>query len=230
MYKEIPCQQTLWDNQHGRRNIVGNEGTYLRDIPNESAEIFDSCLISSVPPKVIFEVGSANGRDARYWAKKGHFVYATDFSKIALKNLNDLSFEQGLNTLILPIYHDISTGQLPKLIHSEIDAFYARSALHVDDTTMDKLAIEICAKLKSGGLILIEGKTPEDYKIKRSEILGNGLVVDYIGNGHLRRVWDKKYLIKICNQNNLDIVTIDEYSEIIEKEDTHFVRLIAKKY
>ena len=59
-------QQQLWDRQHAERGSTnGPEGNGLVDIPNKSGILFANML---QPGSVIAEVGTANGRDARYWA------------------------------------------------------------------------------------------------------------------------------------------------------------------
>ena len=82
-------------------------GNSLRFTPNDTAVVFAEHLPCSAK---ILEVGCANGRDARYWASLGHSVIATDFSSIALEQLNAISCEQGVSERITPILWDVGGG------------------------------------------------------------------------------------------------------------------------
>src|ERR1019366_8710699 len=111
-----------WDSQHAVRGYMGHEGTVMRDIPNMSAITFETYLPHN---SIILEIGCANGRDARYWARRGHTVLGADFSRVALTQMTDLATEQGLGRKIFPIHHDITEGKLPDNV--SFNAFYARS-------------------------------------------------------------------------------------------------------
>jgi len=99
------------------------------------------------PGSTILEVGCANGRDARYWARRGHNVLAADFSQVALTQMMDLAQNQALDHKITPIHHDVSDGMLPD-IDTPFNAFYARSALHINDDALEILAQQIDEKSK----------------------------------------------------------------------------------
>jgi SAM-dependent methyltransferase len=145
----------------------------------------------------IAEVGSANGRDARYWAMRGYNVDCMDFSFVALEQLVEHAERQGIADKINPLLFDANSGKLPQEI-GEIDGFYARSALHVDDDTLMSLMADVNDRLNPDGVVFIEGKSTSDPKIARSEHLGNGLAVDPEEDGHLRRVWTPELLQNIC--------------------------------
>lgn len=131
--KLIADQKNLWDSQHYQRGTTGLEGTELAFKPNPSAQALNQML---PPQSRIAEVGCANGRDARFLAKEGHIVYAMDFSKVALAQCHALARQQGILDQLILIEHDIKDGNLPTRIPQLINAFYARSALHIDDESM----------------------------------------------------------------------------------------------
>ena len=226
LWLRVPDQASLWDEQHGMRGTSGPEGDHLLYVPNQTAVTFASHLPQRA---VILEIGCANGRDARYWASLGHRVFCADFSKVALEQLKAVGSRQKLMSNLHPLHHDISSGDLPHSVGCEVDGFYARSALHVDDGTMNVLAARITQTVRSGGSILIEGKNAQDPKINRSIDMGDGLAVDPKENYHLRRVWTCEFMMQLCGVYNWSILELEEHSESHNGQDAHFVRLIAKR-
>lgn len=219
-------QEQLWDKQHAQRGgQQGLEGDHLVDVPNESALLLNRLVR---PSATIAEVGSANGRDARYWANEGHTVHCMDFSKVALSQLATLAERQGLTDLIRPLHFDANSGKMPEEV-GEIDGFYARSALHVDDDTLMALFEDVDNRMKTDGIILVEGKSTKDAKIARSIDLGNGLAVDPEENGHLRRIWTPESLSRVCNAFGWTALQEDTIGENWAGTDATFLRLVATK-
>lgn len=224
----IPSQQSLWDRQHEQRGLRGLEGVALRNTPNDSAVYFETFLSEH---STILEVGSANGRDARYWAYKGHSVICLDFSSKALEQLAEIATQQDIRTRLFWYQHDITSGELPmQLIPPDLlEGFYSRSSLHVDNETMLKLATQIDSAIKPGGIILIEGKSEDDEKIQRSEHLGNGLAIDRHEGGHIRRIWTQQFIENMCNLNSWIIEDLNRVTNTTHGQTSVFIRLIAKK-
>lgn len=224
---EITNQQALWDEQHTLRGSDdGLEGCHLVDTPNESAVTFNSLLVAEA---TIAEVGSANGRDARYWALNGHTVHCLDFSQVALDQLVEHASRQGLDKRIFPLYFDANAGALPDELGYNINGFYARSALHIDDDKLMSLLNDVHNRLAVGSIVLIEGKGTQDPKIARSLHLGNGLAVDPEENGHLRRAWTPEALEKICDFFGWYAIRRDIIGEEWAGTDASFLRLVARK-
>lgn len=225
--KDIPDQVQLWDNQHRVRGTQGPEGERLQNIPNDSAVVLETFLKMQ---SSILEVGSANGRDARYWASKGHEVFALDFSQVALDQLKQLAIAQNVDQLIIPIVWNIAEGKLPlSMLPNNISAFYARSALHIGDNEMVHLAEEINSILIPGGKIFIEGKASQDRKISRSRKIGQGLAVDEQENGHLRRVWDVKFVKMICAKMGWSIIKVKSNAEDWNGTEAQFLSFLIQK-
>lgn len=222
----IPDQQALWNKQHATRGAM-IEGGDLRFSPNQSAIDLAKRLN---PQSVVVEAGCANGRDARYLAREGHTVFALDFSETALEQLGSLAHEEGVTDRITPILWDANTGYLPiaETIRP-IDAFYARSSLHVGDDTLFDLAWAVDARLANGGMILIEGKGPNDEKIARSEYVGRNIVIDPLEGGHLRRVWTCEFARKLCDTLKWDILELADRREMWNGTPATFMRLLARK-
>ena len=225
--ENIADQRLLWEAQHAIRGSVVESGSSLKFTPNETAVVFAKYLPHC---SKIFEVGPGNGRDARYWASIGHEVTVADFSITALRQLKEIASEQGVAGKISSVVWDINVGCLPFNRKTSIDAFYARSALHVDDETMWLLANNIDEILVRNGVILIEGKGLNDKKISRSVQLGNGIAIDYEEGGHARRVWTTEFMKVMCDRFNWDIINLTDSHEEWQGIPATFIRLIAKKH
>ena len=215
-------QVELWNKQHFERNANGLEGTVLRDVPTETAVYFVSLLS---PNSRILEIGSANGRDARSWAKQGHVVDCIDFSTVALSQLEDLAKEQGVINFINSHAHDVSDGSLPKTLPDNVvyDAFYSRSALTINNSSLNTLVNNINKKMRSEGVVLIEGRSLNDPKIKRSVIQDN--MAD--DNGHLRRVYTAENMTTLAKKIDWKIKEITEHQESGFESIIHMLRFVA---
>ena len=222
--KEKNNQINLWDGSHAQRNISGPEGTFLRDIPTPPGHD----LVSLIPAHSrILEIGSANGRDARFWAKNGHRVDCIDFSKEALDQLEFLAEEQGIAEKIKTHKYDVSDGLLPPTLPLDIfyDAFFARSALTITDSSLDILTQNITKRMKPNGVILIEGRSPSDPKIIRSTLIEGNMASD---NGHLRRIYTKENMTNLSKRNGWVVEQISENIETGFETPLHMLRLVAR--
>lgn len=223
----IPDQIKLWNEQHATRGLKLESSSTYKFTPNTSAVEFESQLN---PHSTILEIGSANGRDARFWASQYHEVYALDFSNVALDQLKLFAMEQGIEEFVIPILWDIRCGNLPThCLPEKVDGLYARSALHVDNTAMFSLAFNADSLLKPGAIIYIEGKGHNDKKIARSQSLGNGLFIDYKEKGHVRRAWTGKFARKLCDTIGWHIMDLQERYERWNGDSATFMRLKAIK-
>jgi SAM-dependent methyltransferase len=223
---EVIDQQALWDRQHTMRGGQhGPEGDHLVDTPTAAAFLLNNLLNG---PSTIAEVGSANGRDARFWATEGHAVHCMDFSAVALGQLVEHAGRQGVLDKINPLQFDATVGKLPAEV-GDFDAFYSRSALHVDDDTLMDLLGDVNTRLREGGVVIIEGKSTDDPKIARSTHLGNGLAVDPQENGHLRRVWTPESLGTLCTTFGWTALQQEVVGEKWRDTDASFLRLVAAK-
>ena len=218
-------QQELWDKQHSNRGGDGGLENILRFDPNQSGEQFGEIIARK---SCILEIGSGNGRDARYWASQDHVVYCVDFSRVALDQLMKIAHGQEIAHRIVPVLHDISGGDLP-LNDQKFDGFYAISSLHIEDSKILKLVKKVDTHLKPESKILIMGKSEDDTKIRRSVLIDGGLAIDMEEGGHLRRVWTPDFMEEMCAAVGWGIEYIEQTSEKINNQRTSFIKLIAQK-
>ena len=220
-------QRALWDRQHAYRGENFGREDLLKNDPTQSARMFHDLMPRGAK---IIEVGSGNGRDARFWALRGHSIVCIDFSEIALRQLSRTAREQGVIERITPIVYDINSGWLPFETGKNFDGFYARSALHVSDDTMISLTRAIDCQLKPGGKVLILGKSLCDEKIQRSERLENGLAIDHEEGGHVRRIWTPEFMKQMCEVVQWRLLSIDYSGEVINNRGSEYITMIAQKY
>jgi len=219
MNKEI-SQKELWEKQHEKR---AEESREIENKPNAFAM---RCAQLIPENSKVLEIGSANGRDARYFAKeKGGTVIAIDFSFNAVDQLRKASSRDHAKNMVFPL---VAEAQNLPLNHPEsIDAFYARSALHLSDNDLDRFFKHLLLLLKSGGFIMIEGKTESDPKIARSEEITPNLFRN--GDAHIRRLWTKQLIEKIVEKHGLKLIEIGVNTEIWNDQETKFINFIAQK-
>lgn len=213
----LSLQERLWNEIHGRQ-----EWEILNFTPNSLAVEVQKIF----PPSAnILEVGCSNGRDARHFASHGHSVVAIDFSEVALGQMMILAKQQGCDSRITPIHHNIAKG-LPT-VTGPFDCFYSRSSLHIDDDAMIILFSGITPLLKNGGLIAIEGRTDEDDPIQESEKVEKGLAINWRERGHIRRVWTREFCLKLAKMFSWIPMILIEHEENIGNKK-NLLRFIAK--
>lgn len=217
-------QTGFWDNQHLKRK---DEHEEIENCPTDFAQ---KCIKYIKSGGVILEVGPGNGRDARYFARENeNLIWATDISKEAITQLRKACSVAGenINNRILPIARDARL--VPALLENEanLDAFYARSALHLNNNETFEFLKYIVARLNHNGVIAIEGKPEKNFKIARSHNLRNGLYKD--NDGHIRRAWSEEDIRALCDKLGLNLIEINETTEKIQGKETHFINFIAQK-
>ncbi len=215
----MSLQECLWDRIHD-----GQQWRDLNFTPNSLAVEVQKMLPS---PSRILEIGCSRGRDARYFASHGHSVVGVDFSQVGLSQMMNLAKQQGCDSKITPIHHNIAGG-LPASITGQFDCFYSRSSLHIYDDAMIGLFSGITPLIKDGGLIAIEGRTDEDDPIQESEKVGKGLAVNWREHGHVRRVWTEEFCLKLTKVFSWIPITLVEQEEDIGNKKK-LLRFIAKK-
>lgn len=216
-------QKTLWDKQHYARRAEHRE---MAATPNSFAV---GCVGYLNDGDRVLEFGSASGRDARFFTrKKNCSVVAIDFSQNALGHLKEDAAEDGSIDFMQPLAADIKKFPLKNRKGPVFNAIYSRSSLHISDHDLDLLLAQSLEMLKPGGYLMIEGKTPRDPKIKSSAEVADNLVID--GGGHLRRVWNKEYIIEqIIKKFGLKLILMNFSSGKTLDRGSAYINFIAQK-
>lgn len=213
-------QREYWEIQHQKREN-GNE-TIIEE-PN----IFTKECIQYIPENgKVLEIGSANGRDARYFAREKNIeTIAIDFSAEVMKQLTKASKEDNTSDLVLPVIAE--TNHLPLDRPDIFDAIYSRSALHLSDDDLSIFLDRATKILKSKGYLMIEGKTKDDFKISRSVEVSPNLYRD--NDGHLRRAWDEQSIHNLLEKNKLQLISSKKTEENWKGNKTNFINFIIQK-
>ena len=186
------AQQEYWDEQHKKREEEH------REIENEPNEFAKNCLKYIKHGGKVLEIGVANGRDARYFARENqNKVVGVDISTEAIRQLISVAVADGTIDRILPVVAD--AREVPELLGDQeyYDAFYSRSALHLDDEEIVPFLKYIASHLNKDGVVMIEGKHKEDIKIEKSLVVGKNCyeAVD----GHIRRARSEDNIKSLCD-------------------------------
>ena len=155
-------------------------------------------------PRTIAELGCGNGRDALYFAKRGHSVLALD--QCVDKKVIDKKKHKNLEYL--------EEDFVAYKFNQDIDVFYSRFTIHsITKEDQDKLLPNIYKSLSPKGLLCIEVRTTKDTKFGVGERIAENT---YASDEHKRRFVDSNVFVhevlaigfKVCyfiEQNNLSI-------------------------
>ncbi len=127
------------------------------EVSGEFKEWMDSFLSYLPQSGKIFELGSAFGRDARYFREKGYQVTCTDIIPQALKSLSADGFETA--------EFDFRDIPQPEWLE-KFDGFFANAVLlHADPDAFENALRNSAALLKGDGIAALSLKTGEGEEI-----------------------------------------------------------------
>lgn len=138
-----------------------NFDKYVERTPAEPSGEFKEWMdsfVSHIPQGgTILEIGSASGRDARYFAEKGYKVVCTDIIPQALQKLSDEGFETV----------EFDFRNQPKAEWTEkFDGFFANAVLlHAPPEIFENALKNLAVVLKENGVAAFSLKTGEGEEI-----------------------------------------------------------------
>lgn len=212
MKHEIPDQIAMWNTKHG---LGDHEG--LRHTP--------SPLSLTAEPKFprqsrILELGCGVGRDAVFFADKGHNVLATDSSEVVIKQDREHFPHSGVQFEVLDMQQP-----LPYLPAS-FDVVYANLALHYYPEEKTQGIIKNISKiLKNDGVLAFACKSKDDIRTKDAQQVENNVFV--APNGHALHLFSISYTRQLL-EGIFGITYIDEIAEEYNGRTSDIVRCIAK--
>jgi cyclopropane fatty-acyl-phospholipid synthase-like methyltransferase len=213
-------QSVYWERQHHSRAL---EHRNIEGIPNAFAV---RCAMHLRPFSKVVEIGPGNGRDTRYFARqKQCSILAVDIAQAAIAQLKDAAVRDGTHNQITTLVS--SAQELTKEKIGKVDAFYARSALHLSESEWDTFLSLVTNCLNPRGFIMIEGKSHADPKIKRSTSIAENLFCDI--DGHVRRAWSEEGIRAFIARIGYSLININHSVEKWNEADTHFISCIAQK-
>ncbi|TSC58868.1 MAG: methyltransferase [Candidatus Peregrinibacteria bacterium Greene0416_19] len=169
----------------------------------------------------ILDLGCGYGDDALFFARRGHEVWALDFSAASMRRLRQAIADHALND-IHPMTHDISR-RLP-FEHDSFDVVYAHLSLHYfDDRVTEHVFADIRRILRPGGLLFVKCKSVDD------PLYGKGTCVgpDMFRHGHVRHFFSREYLAE--KLRDFSIITLRRSSSMYDGKRSAFVEAVARR-
>ncbi len=209
----IPDQIELWDKKHGDGDHEG-----LRHTPSPLA-----ILVEPKFPKesLILELGCGVGRDAVFFAEKGHQVTATDSSKVVIKQDDEHFADSGVKFLTLDMQQRFPYDD------RTLSVVYANLSLHYySDSKTREIIKEITRVLKPNGIVAFACKSVDDFHHGSGEEVEKDIFVS--STGHVRHLFTISYAREIL-EDLFSIEHIDAIEEKYNNEQTNILRCIARK-
>ena len=180
-----------WNNYYKNSDLISKPSSFsefcLEFIPDEAR---------------IIELGSGNGRDAIFFAKKGFDVYAIDQSASACLHTKKWAEENKLNNIHF-IESDFTENIFTTL--PSINIFYSRFTMHsITLEQQNSLLQNVYGKISEGGLFFIEARTVNDPLCG----VGTDLKDHQFRTDHYRRFIDSDLFIRDCLNLGFKLITI----------------------
>jgi tellurite methyltransferase len=162
------------------------DGYYRRRHPElaEPSSFAIACSERLPESSSIFELGCGNGRDALYFARRGHAVTACDASTVAIDSLRRHVGTNG-HPAPVPTFVHLSFEALDGHRPRSMDVVYARFTLHAVSRTVASRALAwTAANLDAGGRLFVEARSVLGSLYGQGEALGDDA---FFLDGHYRR-------------------------------------------
>jgi 2-polyprenyl-3-methyl-5-hydroxy-6-metoxy-1,4-benzoquinol methylase len=140
----------MWDQRYDTEDYV--YGTEPNDFLREAAH--------SLPKGKVLCLAEGEGRNAVYLATQGYEVTAVDSSAVGLRKAQELAESKGVS--IHCIVADLQEFELGQEQWDGIVSIFC----HLPPPLRQKVYAQIPASLRSGGVLLLEGYTPEQLQYK----------------------------------------------------------------
>jgi len=199
-----------WDRYYADHHALGQPTSFAKSI------------IKTLPAKSrLMELGCGNGRDAYYFASRGHLVSACDQSDVIINALPNV----GENS---PHFFVDNLRNMTPRPNETFDVVYARFVLHaLSDDEAQQAFKWTFDHLKSGGKFYSESRSIKD------PIFGDGEKVDehIYKTDHRRRFLVKKDLLSDLESLGFTIYQVVEDQGLAVQKDSDpvVIRVIAYK-
>lgn len=149
-------------NQTYREGFDKYEEVTSKEVSSEFAEWINSFMSYLPQNGTILELGSATGRDARYFASKGYKVTCTDIIPEALEKLSEEGFETS--------EFDFRDEPKEEWVNY-FDGFFASNVLlHAPKGVFEKAVANISKVLKKDGVAAFSLKTGEGEEVTEEKM------------------------------------------------------------
>jgi ubiquinone/menaquinone biosynthesis C-methylase UbiE len=202
-------QHHLWSSLHVSEYHAGDPSDFAQE------------LIAILPPSSkILELGCGAGNDSIGFAKAGHMVLATDFSKVAMKK--NAEFFGQLSNLT---FQSLDMSEPMEFTDNTFDVVYARLSLHYfTDAVTRTIFKEIHRILKPSGYLCFICKSPGD------PLYGKGKKIEedmYEERGHVRHFFSEEYAQSLL-KGIFQIEKLESGTEVFFARNSAYVKVIAR--
>lgn len=212
MSTSIPDQKAVWDAKHGK-----GDHEKLREIPSPFARVAEPYFSRG---SYILEIGCGVGRDAMYFASKGHDIVATDGSEVVTRQNQQQIHNESVAFDVVDMQRPLPYGD------ASFDAVFANLSLHYySDAKTREIVAEVARVLKSGGLFAFACKSYDELHNQGKEVEQNifvspkGVVVHLFSKAYAQGLIEKGFKLKY----------LEEVGEEYNGRFSKIVRCIAEK-
>ncbi len=208
----IPDQTIVWNKKHGE-----GDHEMLRGSPSPLAEIAEPYFQRQ---SNILELGCGVGRDAVYFASKGHNVLATDSSDVVIGQNKQRSAVDGVEFALLDIQKEFPYEP------ESFDVVYANLALHYysAEKTRETVA-SITQVLKTGGVLAFACKSKDEARTNGAKEVEDNVFV--APNGRALHLFSVEYARQLV-ADSFEVLHLDEVDEEYGGRESSIVRCIAR--
>lgn len=209
---QIPDQIPVWDEKHGRNDHAVLEGT-----PSPFCLLVEPYFKRKAH---ILELGCGVGRDAVYFAQKGHNVIATDGSGIVIQR-NNSRIDDRANIQ----FETVDMRDSLQYANNSFDVVYTNLALHYySDENTKRIVKEMSRVLKQGGILGVACKSYDSLHSEGKEIEEN---IFESPSGQVIHLFSKEYMSKLVS-TVAEVCYLDEIEEEYNGRHSKIIRCIAK--
>lgn len=209
---KIPDQRPVWERKHS-----AGEHEALRHSPSPLAGLAEPLFPRH---SRILELGCGVGRDAIFFASKGHTVIATDGSPTVIQQDKAHFPNRGIEFEVLDMQEPLP------FLASSFDVIYANLSLHyyTHEKTRE-IVEEIAKKLKPRGVLAFACKSVDDFHHGNGEEVEKDVFVS--PKGHVRHLFSIDYT-KDLLAGLFTIEHLDTVEEEYNGEKSNILRCVAK--
>ncbi len=201
MKEALNGQQDHWEETFaGKPDMFGAS-------PSEPAKAAME-LFKREGAKAILELGSGQGRDALFFAQGGFWVYALDYSEVAIRTIAEKAEKAGLSARVKPSRHDIRRP-LP-FEDGSVDACFSHMlfCMALTSAELEFLCGEIRRVLKPGGLNVFTVRHTDDPHYQKGVHRGEDM---YEVGGFIVHFFSREKVEELAR--GFQIVEIQEFEE-----------------
>jgi SAM-dependent methyltransferase len=204
-------QRDLWERTYRERGAE-------QALPSAFARAVARLL---PPDSRVLDLGCGLGADAALFARAGHWVLATDFSRVALRSVQARYGEEAC----LRMAQADMRAPLP-LADGRFDAVYARLSLHYfDDATTRAVFAEIARVLRPGGVLAFMCKSTDDPLHGRGEAIEPDM---FALHGKVRHFFSEAYA-RACLHGRFAVKRLWHGFEPLPGEPSRVVCVLARR-